>query len=65
MRPIANHVEINGIVFDGFLGSGTTIIASERLKRICYGMEIEPKYVQVAIERWENYTGRKAEKLNK
>ena len=65
MRPIANHVEINGIVFDGFLGSGTTIIASERLKRICYGMEIEPKYVQVAIERWENYTGSKAEKLNK
>jgi len=65
MRPIANHVEINGIVFDGFLGSGATLIASERLKRICYGMEIEPKYVQIAIERWENYTGRKAEKLNK
>jgi DNA modification methylase len=57
--------DVNDVIFDPMLGSGTTIIASERLKRICYGMEIEPKYVQIAIERWENYTGRKAEKLNK
>jgi len=52
-----------GVVFDPFLGSGTTLIACEKLDRICYGMEIEPRYVQVAIERWENYTGQKAVKL--
>jgi len=63
MRPITNHVEPNGIVFDGFLGSGTTLIACEKLDRICYGMEIEPRYVQVTIERWQNYTGQKAVKL--
>ena len=63
MRPIANHVEPNGIVFDGFLGSGTTLIACEKLDRICYGMEIEPRYVDVCIRRWKTYTGKKAELL--
>ena len=64
-KAILNSSNFLSLIYDPFVGSGTTIIASERLKRICYGMEIEPKYVQVAIERWENYTGRKAEKLNK
>ena len=50
-------------IYDPFLGSGTTLIAAEKLGRICYGMEIEPRYVQVAIERWQNYTGQKAVKL--
>jgi DNA modification methylase len=50
-------------ILDPFLGSGTTLIACEKLDRICYGMEIEPRYVQVAIERWQNYTGQKAVKL--
>jgi DNA modification methylase len=43
-----------------FLGSGTTMIACERLGRRCYGMEIEPRYVDVAVHRWEQFTGRKA-----
>lgn len=40
-----------GIIFDGFLGSGTTMVAAEQLNRICYGMEIEPKYCAVTLER--------------
>ncbi len=46
----------NEIVLDGFMGSGTTILAAERTKRRCYGIEIEPKYIDVAIRRWEAMT---------
>ena len=45
------------IVLDSFLGSGSTLIAAERVGRICRGVEIEPRYVDVAIRRWQNYTG--------
>jgi DNA modification methylase len=61
-RPLSNHTEKGDIVFDGFVGSGTTIIAAERLDRRCYAMEIEPRYCDVAIKRWEDYTGEKATK---
>ena len=47
-------------VLDPFLGSGTTMIAAEQLGRRCYGMEIEPRYVDVAVKRWEDFTGKKA-----
>lgn len=47
-------------VYDPFLGSGTTLIAAEQLDRTCYGIEIEPRYVDVAVERWENLVGAKA-----
>ncbi len=46
--PIGNH---SGDVYDPFLGSGTTMVASHQLKRICYGMELDPKYCQVIIDR--------------
>ena len=49
-----------GIVVDWFVGSGSTIIAAEKLGRRCYAMEIEPRYVDVSIRRWEIYTGKKA-----
>jgi DNA modification methylase len=62
-RPMSNHTEKGDIVFDGFVGSGTTIIAAERLGRQCYAMEIEPRYCDVAIKRWEDYTGLKAVKV--
>ena len=52
-----------GMWFDPFTGSGTTIIAAERQGRTCYAMEIEPKYVQVCIDRWEAFTGLKAERV--
>jgi len=48
------------IVLDSFLGAGSTILAAERTGRIGYGIEIEPRYVDVAIRRWERYTGGQA-----
>ena len=53
------------IVIEPFCGSGTTLIACEQLGRICYGMELEPKYVDVIIDRWEQLTGEKAVLLNR
>lgn len=47
-------------VLDLFLGSGSTLIACEKTGRICYAMELEPVYVDVAVKRWENFTGKKA-----
>ena len=48
------------IVVDPFAGSGTTLIATERTGRRGFGMELDPTYCDVAIERWERYTGREA-----
>ncbi len=58
--PIANHLKVGEAVYDPFLGSGTTVIAAERLERRCYAMELDPRYAQVAIERWQAFTGREA-----
>jgi len=52
------------LVADVFLGSGTTLVSAERLGRVCYGMEIEPRYCEVAIQRWEDYTGQKAVRVD-
>ena len=49
-----------GTIFDAFLGSGSTLIAAEKTKRKCYGMELDPKYCDVIVKRWEDYTGKKA-----
>ncbi len=51
----------NDIVYDPFLGSGTTMIACENLNRKCRGIEIDPGYAAVSIHRWESHTGRQAE----
>jgi DNA modification methylase len=48
------------IVLDPFLGSGSTLLAAERTGRICYGLEIDPRYVDVAIRRWQKHTGERA-----
>jgi DNA modification methylase len=48
------------LVYDPFVGSGTTIIAAEMTARRCYAIEIDPAYVQVAIERWQTFTGKQA-----
>jgi DNA modification methylase len=50
----------NNIIVDCFLGSGTTLIAAEKLNRKCYGMELDEKYCDVIINRWEQFTGLKA-----
>ena len=52
------------LLLDYFLGSGTTLMACEKLNKKCYGMELDEKYCDVIIERWEQFTGKKAEKIN-
>jgi site-specific DNA-methyltransferase (adenine-specific) len=71
MKPIAlvkkaidNSSKKGNIILDQFGGSGTTIIASQQANRICYMMELDPKYVDVIINRWEKFTGEKAVKIN-
>jgi DNA modification methylase len=48
------------VILDAFLGSGTTLIAAERTGRICYGLELDPAYVDTAIRRWQTWTGQQA-----
>lgn len=48
------------VILDAFLGSGTTLIAAERTGRICYGLELDPRYVDTAIRRWQTWTGQQA-----
>lgn len=58
-------VNVNtGIIFEPFCGSGTTMIAAEKHNRKCYGMELDPKYCDVIVKRWEDFTGKKAELIN-
>jgi DNA modification methylase len=54
----------NETIIDVFGGSGSTLIACEQLNRKCYMMELDPHYIDVIIQRWENFTGKKAIKLN-
>jgi len=61
-RAITNSSKPRANVVDPFLGSGTTMIACEHLGRRCYGMEIEPRYVDVAVKRWEGFTGKEAQR---
>ncbi len=71
MKPVGlfaylmgNSTAPQGLAYDPFLGSGTTLIAAEQLGRKCYGMEISPQYCDVIVKRWETFTGRKAELVN-
>jgi DNA modification methylase len=59
-RPLLNHTLPGEIVYDPFLGSGTTLIAAEQLVRICYGCELDPKYCDVIVRRWQSFTGKQA-----
>lgn len=54
----------NGIIFEPFCGSGTTLIAAEKKGRSCYAMELDPKYCDIIVARWEKYTGKKAELIS-
>jgi DNA modification methylase len=63
-KVVEIHTKKNGSVVDLFGGTGTTLIACEQLNRTCYMMELDPKYVDVIINRWEQYTGQKAVRLN-
>jgi DNA modification methylase len=56
-RPIVNNSAPGEAVYDPFLGSGTTLIAAELSRRICFGIDIDPRYCDVTIERWQRLTG--------
>jgi DNA modification methylase len=59
-RPILNHTQPGEVVYDCFLGSGSTLIAAENTGRICYGIDIDARYVDLAILRWQRFTGKEA-----
>lgn len=63
-KPIKHASKADDIVFDLFLGSGSTLIASEKTGRICYGMELDPKYTDVIVQRYVDYTGNTKIKKN-
>ena len=70
MKPIAVLIEVmakteSKNVVDIYLGSGSTLIACEKTKRKCYGMEIDPHYCDVIVKRWEEFTGNKAERVER
>ncbi|MGA2716847.1 MAG: DNA methyltransferase [Bryobacteraceae bacterium] len=59
-RPLLNHTLPGESCYDPFLGSGTTLIAAEQTGRVCYGVELDPKYCDVIVRRWQQYTGKQA-----
>jgi len=63
VKALTNSSGSEDIVLDLFLGSGSTLIACEKTNRVCYGMEIDPIYIDVIIKRWEDYTGDTAIKI--
>ncbi len=63
VKAALNNTKDDEIILDLFLGSGSTMIAAEKINRRCYGMELDPKYCDIIINRWEEYTGGKAEKV--
>jgi hypothetical protein len=60
MQPIDNHTKPGEVMYEPFSGSGSQIIAAEQTGRRCYAMELSPNYVDVAVRRWQQYTGRTA-----
>jgi DNA modification methylase len=59
-RPILNHLRRGELVYEPFLGSGTTLMAAAMAGRTCCGLELDPKYVDVIIARWQEFTGKAA-----
>ncbi len=59
-RPILNHLRRGELVYDPFLGSGTTLAAAELTERVCYGLELDPKYSDVIVARWQSLSGKEA-----
>jgi DNA modification methylase len=62
-RPMLNNSDPGQAVYEPFLGSGTTLIAAQSTGRVCYGIEIDPLFVDVVIRRWQAFTGEKAHRL--
>jgi DNA modification methylase len=61
LNPSRSHVlRREQVIYDPFLGSGTTLAAAEANGRVCYGLEIDPKYCDVIIQRWQDLSGQHA-----
>ena len=61
-RPITYHTKPGGLIYEPFSGSGTALIAAEETGRTCYAIEQSPPFVDVAVARWEAFTGRQAQR---
>ena len=59
-RPIQNNSMPGDAVYEPFSGSGTTLIAAETIKRVCFAIELDPRYVDMAVRRWQSFTGKQA-----
>jgi DNA modification methylase len=59
-RMLRNSSRTGDVVADVFLGSGSTLIAAEQLGRRCFGIELDPRYVDVTVRRWSEFTGKTA-----
>ena len=59
-RPVLNHTRRGGLVYEPFLGSGTTLAAAELTDRVLLALELDSRYVEVAIQRWQSLTGKQA-----
>ncbi|RLC97991.1 MAG: DNA methylase, partial [Chloroflexi bacterium] len=59
-RPIISHTREGEVVLEPFSGSGTEIISAEKAGRRCFALELSPAFVDVAVRRWQNYTGKTA-----
>ena len=59
-KPILNHLKRGELVYEPFLGSGTTLAAAELTERTCLGIELDPKYVDVVVQRWQTLSGKQA-----
>jgi DNA modification methylase len=59
-RPILNHLRRGELVYDPFLGSGTTLAAAQLTERVCFGIELDTKYVDVVVQRWQTLSGKQA-----
>jgi DNA modification methylase len=58
---LQHYIGLDEVVLEPFNGSGSTLIACEQLGARCFGMDVAPEYVQVTIDRWEAFTGQKAQ----
>ena len=59
-RPMLNNSAAGDAIYEPFCGSGSAIIAAETTGRVCHAMDIDARYVDVAVRRWQNFTGRAA-----
>lgn len=64
MYALANNSKVDDVVLDPFLGSGATLIACTKTNRSCYGIELDPKWVDVIVQRWCDFTENRNIKKN-